>query len=90
MAKYKHDLANKTNVEFVHVSQDTKVESASLWAKTEDFPWLTVLPQDIKRSGLEKFIGNNGVPFFAIVTADGRMIGSGHDANQMFTKASKL
>lgn len=71
----------------IHVSLDQNLEAAAEWAASEKFPWLTVLPDDVDASGLNRFKNGNFVPDYSLVRADGKKIGSGVG---IFDKASKL
>ena len=61
----------------IHVSRDFKDASAEKWAAKEKFPWLTILPDDVKRSGMAKYT-NNTVPHYALVNAAGEKVESGY------------
>ena len=71
----------------IHVSLDQDLESASEWAAANQFPWPTVLPDDVEPSGLNQFKNGNFVPDYSLVRADGKKIGSGPG---VFDKISKL
>ncbi len=60
----------------IHVSADDNESAASRWAADGAFPWLTVLPRDVRASGLEQF-GSGFVPDYVLVSADGEKVAEG-------------
>lgn len=76
MGTYNEKIATNPKVELIHVSADTDKKDAEEWAKKEKFPWPTVLPDDVKRSGLDKYAGS-GVPHYVLIDKDGKQIAEG-------------
>ena len=62
MAKYKQVLEGNEKVVMIHVSRDQSNDAAEAWAAKEGFPWLTVLPEDVGKSGLMEYSPGNFVP----------------------------
>ncbi len=61
----------------IHVSLDQSESAAEDWAVKEQFPWYTVVPDDVQRSGLREYKTTNFVPEYALLNANGERIGSG-------------
>jgi len=86
--QYNETIAENPKVEMVHVSLDRSESSAVGWAKKEKFPWLTILPDDVKtKSGVIKFKQGSGVPSYVLLKADGEVISTG---SGVFEKARAL
>lgn len=88
MEKYNKDLADNPKVVMIHLSSDQDEESAEKWAAKESFPWLTILPDDVERSGLAEYRTRNVVPFYVMVDKDGNPVAEGADG--CFAKAAEL
>jgi len=86
--KYKELIADNPQVEMIHVSRDEGEGSAENWAEKAGFPWLTVLPKNVKRSGLLDYKTESYVPFYALVNAQGEPLASGQ--NEVFAKIAEL
>jgi hypothetical protein len=86
--KYKQSVADNSKVAMIHVSRDRDDESAEKWAAQEGFPWLTVLPDDVDRSGLMEYRKGNAVPSYFMVDKDGNMVAEG--AAACFNKAAEV
>ena len=87
MEKYKDAVAENDKVDMVHISLDRDEKAAQSWAAVEQFPWLTILPQHVERSGLKSLIEVKGVPTYALVKADGEVVAKGMS---VFSKAKEL
>ena len=87
MKQYKSDIENNEKVEFIHASLDSDEDSAEKWAAQEQFPWLTVLHKDFKRSGLDKF-SPKGVPHYILVDRNGEQVAVGKSGS--FNKIKEL
>lgn len=81
-------MADNSTVEFIHVSLDSDKNAALEWAKKENFPWIHVLPEDVKKSDLKKYHTSGSVPFYVLVDKDGKPIAKG--SQQTFKKAKEL
>ena len=71
----------------IHVSRDREDDAAQNWAANEGFPWLTVLPRNVKRSGLMDYRQGNAVPSYSLIKADGEIVATGP---RVFAKAKEL
>lgn len=71
----------------IHVSLDRSEDAAEDWAVKEKFPWYTVVPDKVKRSGLMEYKLTNAVPEYALLSADGERLGSG---SRVFDEVKKL
>lgn len=88
MEKYQEVVAENPKVAMIHISRDQNDGAAEEWATEEQFPWLTVLPDDAERSGLLEYRTRNVVPFYTMVDADGNEVASGSSA--VFRKAAEF
>tara|TARA_R110002096_G_scaffold27577_17_gene84227 strand:- start:23 stop:298 length:276 start_codon:yes stop_codon:yes gene_type:complete len=86
--KYNETVADNNKVAFIHISQDSSDSDAEDWATAESFPWLTVLPDDVKRSDLAEYHTRSVVPFYTMVDGDGKEVANGSSA--IFQKIAKL
>tara|TARA_R110002096_G_scaffold173997_13_gene349655 strand:+ start:919 stop:1194 length:276 start_codon:yes stop_codon:yes gene_type:complete len=86
--KYNSSVADNPKVAMIHISQDTSEDAAESWAVKEGFPWLTVLPGDVKRSDLSKYRTRPVVPFYTLVDASGNQLATGSGA--VFAKAAEV
>ena len=77
MEKYNKHIAKLPNVEFIHISLDQSDEAAEDWAAKEQFPWLTILPDKVERSGMEDYKTNDSVPEYHLIDAEGNTIVKG-------------
>jgi hypothetical protein len=76
--KFKKTVAENSKVEMVHISLDRDKNAAEGWASRAKLPWLTLLPDDAKKTDLMKMFGSiRGVPTYFLVKADGEKIGTG-------------
>lgn len=73
----------------IHVSLDSSEKAAEGWAAKEGFPWYTVAPSDVKKSGLYEFKVTKYVPEYALLSADGKRLGSGSDVFEQVKKLIK-
>lgn len=76
METYNKKIATNDQVELIHVSLDLDEEPAIEWAKTNTFPWPTVLNKNAKESGLMKYEGPS-VPHYALIDKNGTLITEG-------------
>ena len=92
MEKYNKHIAEASNVEFVHVSLDRGDDAAVTWGAKESFPWLTVLPDDVKASGLrDAYKTTNSVPEYHLVDGEGNTIVAGSPSSAAaFAKIAEL
>lgn len=88
MDKYKKVLEGNQKVAMIQVSRDQDNDSAEAWAAKEGFPWLTVLPDDVERSGLLDYRPGNFVPAYTMVDKDGNKVVDGAEA--VFQKAKEV
>lgn len=72
MKYFNEKITGNTKVEFIHVSQDEDIKDAIDWAKSAEFPWLTVTLANIKAAGLDAYDG--GTPSYALVSKHGRVL----------------
>lgn len=77
MEQYKKEIADNPDVELIHISCDQSEAAAADWAAKNEFPWLTVLPADAKRSGLLDYRTRNSVPHYSLRSADGEELANG-------------
>ena len=71
-------ISGNPKVEFIHVSQDEDTKDAIDWAKSAQFPWLTVPSAKIKAAGLDSYDG--GTPSYALVNKHGRVLATTEEA----------
>lgn len=86
--KFNASIAENPKVTLIHVSQDSSEGAAEKWAAKESFPWLTVLPGDVKRSGFEEYHTRKVVPFYTMVDGSGKEVANGSAA--IFNKIAEL
>ena len=91
METYNEKIANLENVEFIQVSHDSDEDPAEKWAAKEAFPWLTILPDDVEKSGLKAYKTTNSVPEYHLVDSEGKTIVAGSASGQAaFAKIAEL
>lgn len=91
MEKYNKHIAEVPNVEFVHVSLDRDEDAAEEWAAKEQFPWLTIMPDKVDRSGLRDYKTTNAVPEYHLVDGEGNTIVKGTSSGAAaFAKIDEL
>ena len=91
MEKYKESIASTSNIEMIHVSLDSEDDAAEGWAKKESFPWLTVLPDDVKKSKLREYKTTTSVPEYHLVDANGKTVVPGTSGSSAaFAKIAEL
>ena len=76
METYKSEIATNPKVELIHISRDQNEDAAEEWARELGFPWPTILPDDMQRTGLDKYYGG-GVPTYVMVDKDGNEVAKG-------------
>lgn len=72
----------------IHVSRDRDDDAAETWASEAKFPWLTILPDNVKRSDLMEYRTGNGVPHYVLLTSEGEAVARGSSA--VFKKLGEL
>lgn len=73
----------------IHVSLDSDKSSAQEWASQGAFPWLTVLPEKVEKSGLRKdYKTTSGVPEYHLVDKNGNSVAKGLSAS--FAKIAEM
>lgn len=77
------------NVELIQASQDDDVAAAAGWAKKEAFPWPTVLLADIPKT-LLKDIKIAGVPTYALLDREGKILAQAHDSDTVMAKLKEV
>ena len=91
MEKYNKHIAEVPNVEFVHVSLDRDEDAAEGWAAKEEFPWLTIMPDKVERSGLRAYKTTTSVPEYHLVDGEGNTIVKGSPSGTAcFAKIDEL
>ncbi len=75
MKYYNSTIKDNAKLEFIHVSQDDDKKKAFDWTKSAYLPWLTVLKNKARSSGLGKF--DSGTPSYALVDKNGKILASG-------------
>lgn len=91
MEKYNDTIAGNAEIEMIHISLDSDEDSAEEWAAKEGFPWPTVMPDKVERSGLRTYKTTNGVPEYHLVDAEGNTVVAGtHDGTAAFSKIKEL
>ena len=86
--KFKASIADNPKVEFIHVSADSSEDDAETWAAKECFPWLTVVPDDVKRSDLMEFKTKNVVPHYVMVDSSGKLVAN--SSSEVFSKIAEV
>lgn len=88
---YNKVLADNNKVTMVHVSLDRSDDLAEKWAAKEGFPWLTILPDDVKGCGLSEYHTTGSVPCYVLLDKDGEVVVGGSPSSQgCFAKAAEL
>ena len=91
METYNKVLADNKNTTMVHVSLDRSDDLAEKWAAKESFPWLTILPDDVKRSDLSEYHTTGSVPCYVLLDKDGEVVVAGSPGSAAcFQKAAEL
>ncbi len=92
MDKYNTLIAENEKVEMIHVSLDSDESAAQKWASKEAFPWLTVLPEKVKASGLrKKFKTTRSVPEYHLIDKNGATVVAGtSNSSPIFLKIKEL
>ena len=75
MKYYNSTIKDNAKLEFIHVSQDDDAKDAFGWTKSAKLPWLTVLKNKARSSGLGKF--DSGTPSYALVDKNGKLLATG-------------
>jgi hypothetical protein len=86
--KYNKTIAGNSKVAMVHVSLERQEGLAEVWAAKEGFPWLTILPKNVKSSGLMDYKKTGFVPEYALIDKNGKQLASG--GGEVFQKAVEL
>jgi hypothetical protein len=86
--KYNKTIAGNSKVAMIHVSLEREEGLAEVWAAKEGFPWMTILPGDVKKSGMRDYKKTNFVPEYALIDKNGKQIASG--GGVVFEKAVEL
>jgi thiol-disulfide isomerase/thioredoxin len=86
--KFMASIADNPKVEFIHVSADSSEDDAETWAAEEGFPWLTVVPDDVKRSDLMEFKTKNSVPHYVMVDSSGNLVAN--SSSEVFNKIAEV
>ena len=60
-------------------SLDSTEDAAITWAKEVQFPWPTVMKEDLKKTGIMDH-ASRGVPHYALVDKDGTALVTGKQA----------
>ena len=87
MESYNTLIKPKKNVELIFISCDRSEDAALKWAIKENFPWPTVLPDKLRRSGLEKY-AQRGIPSYTLIDKEGKILAQGKYA--CFEKIKEL
>ena len=88
MERYKEEIADNPKVEWIHVSRDQDNDAATAWAAEVEFPWPTVLPRDVDRSGLLEHRTGNFVPHYVMLDGEGKVVAD--DTAAIFSKIAEL
>ncbi len=86
MEKYNKYVADNPKVALVFVSHDKSRKSAEKWAAKAGMPWLTVLPQNVSKSKLDKYYPG-AIPSWVLLDKGGKKISSGPG---VFKKSAEL
>lgn len=91
MEKYQKTIAKVPHIEFIHVSLDFENKDALKWAAADSLPWLTVLPDDLEKSGLLAYKENKLQPEYALVDKAGKaLVPRSSDGYDAFEKIKEL
>lgn len=88
MERYQAEIADNPKVEWIHVSRDQDDNAATVWAAQTNFPWLTVMPRDVDRSGLLEHRTANSVPHYVMLDGEGNVVAN--DSAAVFRKIAEL
>ncbi|GAA5493969.1 hypothetical protein Rhal01_00123 [Rubritalea halochordaticola] len=77
MKFYNSDIATNDKVELVQISADREEDSALDWARSEKFPFYSVLAGDQKNLTLRS-LGGRGIPSYVLIDKNGKEIARGH------------
>ncbi len=78
--KYQAAIPENSKVTMIHVSLDRSDDAAKKWAIAENFPWLTILPDDRERSDLMQFKTTRSVPECIVYRPNGEVVTKGSGA----------
>jgi len=88
---YNKVIADNDKVTMIHASLDQSADLAEKWAAKEGFPWLTILPDDVGKSGLKPFHTTGAVPCYVMLDKDGEVVVAGSaGSTACFKKAAEL
>jgi len=75
----------------VQISLDRSEDAAESWAENAGLPWLTVMPDDVKKSDLSQYHKTGGVPCYVLVDGEGEIVVKGSaGATASFAKIKEL
>lgn len=79
METYKEKIATNDKAELIMASLDSSEDKAEAWANEVQFPWPTVLKDDLEKTDIIDHKGR-GVPHYVLVDKDGEALVTGKDA----------
>ncbi len=88
MDSYTRLVAENPKIEWIHVSQDSSESSATSWAKQANFPWITLMSDNVGRTNLMDLKTSNSVPHYILADKEGNLIVSGQ--TEVFAKIAEL
>ncbi len=88
MDSYNRLIADNSKVEWVHVSQDSSESAATSWAEQANFPWLTVLEENLDRTTILELKTSNSVPHYILADKEGNRLASGK--TEVLAKVAEL
>ncbi|MGJ8657727.1 MAG: TlpA family protein disulfide reductase [Akkermansiaceae bacterium] len=76
---YNTKISTNDKVELVWCTRDDDESAAAGWAKSESFPWPTIMKDDTKKANLAQFIPR-GIPAYILVDKEGNQLATGKSA----------
>ncbi len=80
METYQSEIANNKKVALIHLSQDDDKKDATTWAKSNLFPWPTILKSKQRSSGLLSYAGRF-IPNYVLIDKNGELLAEGKSAS---------
>lgn len=79
METYKNQIASNAKVELIMASLDSTEDAAAAWAEEAQFPWPTVMKEDLAKTDIMEHQGR-GVPHYVLVNKEGEALATGKEA----------
>jgi hypothetical protein len=84
--KYNKYVADNPKVAMIFMSKDDTRKTAEKWAAKAGMPWFIMIPQDVKKSKLNKYY-TGGVPEWVLLDKNDKVVANGPG---IFERSAKL